>query len=828
MNRTPNSADAAPAPPAALFEAILARAPIGFALIDRSFRYLWVNDAFLDIYELPAEPLIGKRVQDVIPSLWPEIEPRYERVLRGESISSLDVTATLSVHGGPPRHFIVSHFPVRISGEIVGIGVIINDVSEREEAREALAVRNNLYAMLAHTNRAVSQSRTTGELFDAICRIAVTAGKFTCAWIGVRDGTVVRQVARAGEDQGYLDALVISLEPTDPRSQGPTGQSFLTGRPWVVNDFVASAATKPWHEAARRVGFGASATFPLFERGQVVAVLTVYAGEAGFFTDDLVSALNEITPSVSFALNRFADERDREREQEALRLRDRAIQAAAQGIIIADTRGEDNPLVYASPGFERIMGYTAAEVLGHNVRLLVGERTDMEEVARLSRDARLNRPTSVELCLARKDGSDVWVELSVTPVHDDGGSVTHLVGVMTDITERRRMEEQYRQSQKMEAIGLLAGGVAHDFNNLLTIINGYSDLASLSLADDDPLQESLREIRHAGERAAGLTRQLLAFSRRQVLDPQIVNVNTAVTDTERMLRRVIGEDVELVTRLEAPNPEVKVDPGQLSQVILNLAVNARDAMPRGGRLTIATANVMLDDALVRARPGATPGPAVALSVQDTGVGMDAATRARIFEPFFTTKPTGKGTGLGLPTVLGIVEQSHGYLAVESEVGKGSTFTIYLPVASEAPGVADGHVDTTALPRGTETILLVEDDAAVRQITQRILESCGYTVLAAEDGEEAERACWSHRGPVHLLLSDVILPGTSGRQLAESVVEAHPECKVLLVSGYTDDRLVQHGLDSQRISFLQKPYSPIALAIRVRSVLGDARAPAVEA
>ncbi|HVZ77407.1 MAG TPA: GAF domain-containing protein, partial [Gemmatimonadaceae bacterium] len=350
MNRTPNSADAAPAPPAALFEAILARAPIGFALIDRSFRYLWVNDAFLDIYELPAEPLIGKRVQDVIPSLWPEIEPRYERVLRGESISSLDVTATLSVHGGPPRHFIVSHFPVRISGEIVGIGVIINDVSEREEAREALAVRNNLYAMLAHTNRAVSQSRTTGELFDAICRIAVTAGKFTCAWIGVRDGTVVRQVARAGEDQGYLDALVISLEPTDPRSQGPTGQSFLTGRPWVVNDFVASAATKPWHEAARRVGFGASATFPLFERGQVVAVLTVYAGEAGFFTDDLVSALNEITPSVSFALNRFADERDREREQEALRLRDRAIQAAAQGIIIADTRGEDNPLVYASPG----------------------------------------------------------------------------------------------------------------------------------------------------------------------------------------------------------------------------------------------------------------------------------------------------------------------------------------------------------------------------------------------------------------------------------------------------------------------------------------------
>jgi two-component system, cell cycle sensor histidine kinase and response regulator CckA len=387
------------------------------------------------------------------------------------------------------------------------------------------------------------------------------------------------------------------------------------------------------------------------------------------------------------------------------------------------------------------------------------------------------------------------------------------------VTARRRLEEQYRQAQKMEAVGQLASGIAHDFNNLLTVINGYADLLLQSLPPADSSQELLEEIRRAGERAAGLTRQLLAFGRRQVLAPRVLDLNAVAADTEAMLRRVIGEDVRLAT---VPGPglwPVRADPGQVEQVLLNLAVNARDAMPTGGRLTIETRNVELDDEYALAHAGAHPGPHVLLAVSDTGCGMTDEVKARIFEPFFTTKGPGRGTGLGLATVYGIVTQSGGHLGVDSEAGAGTTFRVYLPRAEGPVGEPKAGSGAPAPRRGAETVLLVEDDPAVRALNRHVLAGCGYTVVEAGDGDEAWRAAVRHAGgPIHLLVTDVVMPGQGGRALAERLLERHPGLKVLYVSGYTDDAVVRHGVLREAMNFLQKPFTPTALAHRVREVL----------
>ncbi|HTU23282.1 MAG TPA: HDOD domain-containing protein [Gemmataceae bacterium] len=386
----------------------------------------------------------------------------------------------------------------------------------------------------------------------------------------------------------------------------------------------------------------------------------------------------------------------------------------------------------------------------------------------------------------------------------------------------RRSEEQLRQAQKMEAIGQLAGGVAHDFNNLLTIISGYSDLLLNGLlGPQDAAREAVLEIRKAAERAATLTRQLLAFSRRQVLTPQVLVLNSVVQDMDKMLRRLICEDIQLTSHLADNLDPVKADPGQIEQVLLNLAVNARDAMPQGGRLTIETANVVLDETYTRSHPGLRPGPFVMLAVTDTGCGMDAATQARIFEPFFTTKGPGKGTGLGLATVYGIVKQSGGSIYVYSEVGHGTSFKVYLPRTDETLAPPVRPAESTPLSSragGQETLLIVEDDDSVRALTRTVLRGQSYHVVEAVDADEALRWVEEHTQPIHLLVTDVVMPGMSGRALAERLTALRPELKVLYVSGYTDDAVVRHGLLEAEIAFLQKPFTPASLARKVRELL----------
>jgi len=380
------------------------------------------------------------------------------------------------------------------------------------------------------------------------------------------------------------------------------------------------------------------------------------------------------------------------------------------------------------------------------------------------------------------------------------------------------LQDQLRQSQKMEAIGRLAGGIAHDFNNLLTVIKGYSQLSLVEIKEGDPLRGDIEEIKNAADRAADLTRQLLAFSRRQIMEMKVLDLNDLLKNLDKMLRRVIGEDIELVTPLAEDLGRVKADPGQIEQVIMNLSVNARDAMPEGGKLTIETANVELDGAYARNHVAVTPGRYVMISVSDTGVGMAPEVRDRVFDPFFTTKEKGKGTGLGLSAVYGIVKQSDGNIWVYSEPGKGTAFKIYLPRVDEPLEEAGEVVVQKEIVGRGETILVVEDEEEVRKLAVQILRRQGYTVLEASQGNETSHICEQHKGAIHLMVMDVVMPGMNGRELAKSLEPHHPEMQVLYMSGYTDNAIVHHGILEKGLNFIQKPFTLEGLLRKVREVL----------
>jgi two-component system cell cycle sensor histidine kinase/response regulator CckA len=423
---------------------------------------------------------------------------------------------------------------------------------------------------------------------------------------------------------------------------------------------------------------------------------------------------------------------------------------------------------------------------------------------------------SLEFRLRHKNGTYRWIYTRGAALRDANGRQTHMIGCHLDITERKQLEEQHRQGQKMQAIGQLAGGIAHDFNNLLTVIDGYAELVGEQLGPANPSQRDIDEIRAATRSAASLTRQLLAFSRRQILQPQVLDVNQVLGRMQNLLGRLIGKNIMLLMKPSA-SFRVTADPGQIEQVIINLAVNARDAMPTGGRLLIETADVDLDATYVVQHRGSSPGTHVLIAVSDTGVGMDETTLAHLFEPFFTTKPAGQGTGLGLATVYGIVKQSGGSIRVYSEPGRGSTFKIYLPVATGGAEPGPPPVDAQPL-RGTETVLVIEDQASVRSLIERTLHRFGYTVIASATGSEAVAAALAHEGPLHVIITDVVLPGASGREAARRVLAVRPDARVLYMSGYTDDAIVQHGVLDPGLAFIQKPFTAEGLLRRIREVL----------
>jgi PAS domain S-box-containing protein len=484
------------------------------------------------------------------------------------------------------------------------------------------------------------------------------------------------------------------------------------------------------------------------------------------------------------------------------------------------TNSDFSQILYVSPVYETVWGSPCKDLYANPQAWIEAiHPEDRERISGLMVPPPGEpAPFSWEYRIVRHDGAVRQIQARGFPIRDLAGHVYRFVVVAEDTTERNSLELQLVQSQKMEAVGRLAGGVAHDFNNLLTVINGYSQLALARLNVRDPAYQDIEEINKAGERAAGLTRQLLSFSRKQVLQPRVISLNHSVSDIERLLRRLIGEDIELVTSLGKDLGSVKADSGQVEQVIVNLAVNARDAMPKGGMLTLETANMDLADADARLHSELRPGRYVVIGVTDTGTGMPDSVKAHLFEPFFTTKEPGKGTGLGLATVNGIIRQCGGHIGVDSELGRGTTFKVYLPRVDLAPEVVRKTSDLSEGIRGNETILLVEDEAAVRTLARTILTNAGYKVLEARRGEDALLIAEKYEGLIPLAVSDLILPGMNGLEFNRRLAAIKPDLRTIYMSGYTDAALLKEGVLGSDKPFLRKPFTPDALLRKVREVL----------
>ncbi|MCL5746102.1 MAG: PAS domain S-box protein, partial [Acidobacteria bacterium] len=505
----------------------------------------------------------------------------------------------------------------------------------------------------------------------------------------------------------------------------------------------------------------------------------------------------------------------RRRSEEWVRKLSQVAEQIPVAVVITDTAGT---IEYVNSAFTAISGYTHDEALGKNPRILKSGEMRPEEYRHLWSSITAGREWAGVFHNKAKDGRLYWERAVIAPIVDARGSITNFVGIKEDITEQKKLEEQFRQSQKMEAVGRLAGGVAHDFNNLLTVINGYSNLLLTRLPESDPSREMASQIYNAGERAADLTQQLLAFSRRQPAQPQPLNINKTIEQTRTMLERLLGEDIRLVMRLDPGVCLVMADSGQIHQIVMNLAVNARDAMPGGGTLTIETATVEVDQGLASLHSDAVPGSYVMLAVSDTGVGMDAEMLEHIFEPFYTTKAAGKGTGLGLSMVYGVVRQYGGWIGVYSEPGRGSTFKIHLPRLRD-----DTAQDCTTGPepaamKGSETILVVEDQPDVRKFAAAVLRGCGYRVLEAARGEDALLVAAGHPGPIQLMLTDAVMPGMSGMELARRFESSRPDMTVVFMSGYGENVIAQGGMISPDVNYLSKPFSADALVQRVRDAL----------
>ncbi len=596
---------------------------------------------------------------------------------------------------------------------------------------------------------------------------------------------------------------------------GYSHEQFLGKAIWELGSFKDIAANKSHFVELQQKEFIQYENLPLqTAKGQVIDV-------------EFVSYVYRVNRHKIIQCN-IRDITEHKRAEESLRQSEERYRAifngAAEGILIVEHHTRD--IKYVNPAICRMLGYNEDELKHLTVNDIhpayILDRMGFDFEAH-DRESKTMFQQDIECKM--KDGTIIYSDIVLTPrIIIDG--IPHSAAFFLDVTkrkkaeeEKKKMEEQLLQSQKLEAVGRLTGGIAHDFNNILTAIIGNAEIILATLPKGDPTRGGAEEIRSAGERAAGLVSQLLAFSRKQVLQPMVMSLNDTVHDMEKMFRRIIGEDIEFRTILAPDLGLVEADPGQIEQVIMNLVVNARDAMSRGGKITIETANAELDEGYARSHIAVIPGPYVMLSVSDNGAGMTKEVQEHIFEPFFTTKEKEKGTGLGLSTVYGIVKQSKGNIWAYSELGKGTTFKAYLPRVERLISEKKKADKKAEALTGSETILIVEDDEMVRKYTERVLKGIGYRVLIAADGEEAVRIAGEHEGPIHLMLTDVVMPGMSGQEIEEKLRTLRPDIKALYMSGYTDDAIVHHGVLDKGKVFLQKPFTIDALGRKVREALG---------
>ncbi len=726
-------------------------------------------------------------------------EAGLQRVLRGElPIFTLDYASR-----GPEdqRWFMLTVTPLDGGGAVIAH----TDITARRRTEMSAAA-------LIETGRELAGGLEPADVARQIASSVVRV-------FGVQISTLYR-LDRAADQLVCIAAAGVG-DPAEwcgrtvRLSEGAVGRAASEERSVWTPDLLADPKIQlpAWvMDQVRTDRFRSVLAVPLKAGDRVIGVLSVGDADGRTYTEDELALLGAFAGQGAVALENSALYREIRDARDFLQS---ITENSPDAIITTDGRGR---LTYFSRGAEAMFGYRAEEMIGTGVAdIYPGGLEEARTVRRrLVEEGQLRNYESGFLA---KDGRRVEVSASISLLRDAAGHVVGTLGLLKDIGERRRLEEQLRQSQKMDAIGQLAGGIAHDFNNLLTVIAGRAQLILSRLRPEEPIHRDATLVRTTADRAAALTQQLLAFSRKQVLQPQVLNLNTVVTAMEPMLGRLIREDIDLAVVPAEGLGRVKADPGQIEQVIVNLVVNSRDAMPQGGRLTIETADVELDAAYASRHFSVSPGSYVMLAVSDTGEGMDEQTRSRVFEPFFTTKDPGKGTGLGLATVYGIVKQSGGDIRLYSEPGSGTTFKIYLPRVAEMAAAAD---ETTSrggdVPRGDETVLLVEDEPEVRDLAREILEGNGYTVLQGCDPLEAVLMAERHPGPIHLLLTDVIMPRQTGRALVERLRPLRPEMQVLYMSGYTNEAIVRHGVLDPDTLFIQKPFTPAALGHKVRAAL----------
>lgn len=682
---------------------------------------------------------------------------------------------------------------------------LISALDELERAEANLARENAVKEAVNRILRGALQANSDVEVAH-ICLSeaeALTGSKF--GWIGEVN------------PPGRLDTIALSDsgEARWIRSQMATfkamkiggifgrvlknGKSLITNEPSVYPDEVVVPSGHPKLTAFLGV--------PLKQDGRTVGMIALGNKPSGFTPHDQ-EAVEALSVGLEAALQRKRAEADRE-------LLVTAIEQTGEVVIITDPEGT---IQYVNPAFERVTGYLRTEAFGQNLDILKSGKQGEAFYRELWATIKNRKMWQGRIVNKRKEGELFTGEATISPVCDDSGLVVNYVAVMRDITDKLKMAAQFIQSQKLEAVGRMTGGIAHDFNNLLTTIIGNADLAIGEMGKESSLYEFLEDIKGAGERAAWLIRELMVFSRKQILQTEVVNLNETVGNMDRLLRRVIREDIELETILSPDLGRVEADVGQIEQIFMNLAVNASDAMPGGGKLTLETSNVELNETYVRDHTGVISGPHVMLAVSDTGIGMTEEVQNRLFEPFFTTKEKGQGTGLGLSTVYGIVKQSSGNILVYSELGKGSTFKIYLPrVEKTVPNMERPGKKAESL-QGSETILMVEDDDMVRNFALKALKKYGYTVLCAGDGQEALHILREHKEPFQLMVTDAVMPRMSGKELVKRLEGQRPELKVLFMSGYTEDAIVLQGMLDKGIAFIQKPFTSGALGRKVREVL----------
>ena len=780
-------------------EQMFQASPDGLCIADVSHRVLLANETFVRMFEYEASEVVGQPLENLVvpPDRLAESKWVTEALANGQRIT---LETQRRKKDGSLLDVSMSCAPLLLNGKMEGFYAGYHDITDR---RRVEALSSALY-------RVAEKSSSAHDL-----------QQFFAAVHGIVDELMYARNFYIALYDPASDLLTfpyfVDEQDTAPApkklGRGLTDYLIRAGQPLLATPEVLQAMEERGEVARNGSRSLDWMGVPLKVNNHTFGALVVqtYSKNIRYGERD-----KEI---LTFVARQLASAVEIKRNEQTLRRSEARYRSLVQSSVYGIYRSSlEGRFLDVNPALITMLGYDSAEEV-----LLLDPTKDVfahtEEHTRLIEEfRRTGRLDGIEVKWKRNDGKTITVRISGRAVSSADEPADALEAIAEDVTDRRVLEDQFRQAQKMEAVGRLAGGVAHDFNNLLMVISGYAEVMLSALDSDHRLREKALAIQQASDRATTLTRQLLAFSRKQLLELKVVDVNAIVADMERLLRPLIGENVEFVTNLSAEAAHTRADAGQLEQVLMNLVVNAKDAMPGGGALTIRTDKTVVDESHRRGPTFIRPGHYVTLSVSDTGMGMDKETQSRIFEPFFTTKEKGKGTGLGLSTVYGIVKQSGGYVMVQSDVGRGTTFQIYLP---RAEGVAEKHTAPAAPTAlgGTETVLLVEDEESVRQLVRETLAAKGYRVMEAANGETGVAAAAQHDGKIDLVITDVVMPGMGGRELVKQLAQTRPETKVLYLSGYTEDAIVNEGTMESGAAFLQKPFTLQSLARKVREVLG---------